>query len=265
MKFSVFKRQARQYIAFSRPFPMTVAFAYAAAMAVFTFTTTQLIFGQFDLSSLAQYYQKFMEYVQSADVDSALNVTDKMLALYDDNLQSIPFYIWLICLVVYFIKRILTSGLTVYSLAAVHKNEPCFGNLLDGFSPRIIAIDLLTLIITALGYIFLVVPGSILFYAYRQAIYIAADCPEKGVIQCMRESRLAMRGHKFQLFKLDLSLIGWHILTNPNILGYTAFIGMIWAKPFIYFNYAIYYDELTERNISHEIDPPTPGDDGIDF
>lgn len=258
INFSQLKLQSRLYNNFSRPLPLFVGGIFAAVSAFFYYITTRIVLGNFDLSALLQYYERFMDYAQKSDIDAALAVYDKIGRLYQENFSSISSEEWLIVLAAALMGRILTSGFKIYSLAAVHNDKPCYGNLLDGFSLRIIAIDLISLCVTALGFLVFFIPGVVLFYAYRQAIFIAADDPEKGVFQCLRESRLSMRGNKFRLFTLDVSFLAWIILSSKYFLNYAAFIAMVWVRPYMDFTYALYYDALFHPDMEHRIDPPEP-------
>ena len=59
---------------------------------------------------------------------------------------------------------------------------------------------------------FLVIPAIVKRYSYAMAYYIHIDNPELGANDCITISRKMMNGHKWQLFCLDCSFIGWYIL-----------------------------------------------------
>ena len=52
-----------------------------------------------------------------------------------------------------------------------------------------------------------------------------------------------MNGYKGQLFWLDLSFIGWHILA-----WLTCGIGYLWLNPYIYATKAVFYNNLSEES-----------------
>ncbi len=58
--------------------------------------------------------------------------------------------------------------------------------------------------------VFLYLP---VYYMYKQIPYILAENPTVGVKQAFKLSRQMMRGYKWRAFLLDLSFIGWHILS----------------------------------------------------
>lgn len=59
----------------------------------------------------------------------------------------------------------------------------------------------------------LVVPGIIKSYEYRMIPYLLADCPEMSREDAFRISKEMMQGQKMEAFILDLSFIGWHLLS----------------------------------------------------
>lgn len=85
----------------------------------------------------------------------------------------------------------------------------------------------------------LIVPGIIKSFAYAMAPYIAIEHPEYSASECIAESEKMMKGHKFDLFWLDLSFIGW-ILLSIVTLG----IGYFWLIPYMSTAQAVFYNDL---------------------
>ena len=86
----------------------------------------------------------------------------------------------------------------------------------------------------------LVIPGIIATYRYAMAPYIMAQNPDIGVLDAINQSTELMRGHKSQLFWLDLTFIGWGLLSV-----FTLGIGFLWLNPYMESARAIFYLELT--------------------
>ena len=59
----------------------------------------------------------------------------------------------------------------------------------------------------------LVVPAIIKAYSYRLVPYILEDHPELSAMQAINLSRKMMNGHKADAFVLDLSFLGWILLS----------------------------------------------------
>ena len=116
-----------------------------------------------------------------------------------------------------------------------------FSSLFDGcndFGPNLALGVMRTLIITLWTFL-LIIPGIIKSYSYALAYYIKAENPEYSWRECLDESTIMMRGHKMQLFKLQLSFIGWTLL---SLL--TCGIGLLWVNTYQQTATAIFYEEL---------------------
>ncbi|RMC38741.1 MULTISPECIES: DUF975 family protein [unclassified Lactobacillus] len=89
----------------------------------------------------------------------------------------------------------------------------------------------------------LVVPGIIKSYSYALTPYIVSDLVESGkevhATTGITESRRLMVGHKWQLFVLDLSFLGWYLI---GLL--TLGIGFIWIVPYVQTTKANFYRQL---------------------
>lgn len=85
----------------------------------------------------------------------------------------------------------------------------------------------------------LVIPGIIKAFSYALVPYILVEKPELSADQAIDLSRKMMRGHKFDLFCLSFSFIGWAILSCLT-LG----IGFFWLLPYMYTSYAAFYEDV---------------------
>ncbi|WP_047999699.1 DUF975 family protein [Lactiplantibacillus herbarum] len=115
----------------------------------------------------------------------------------------------------------------------------------------IIGITIYRAVLIFLWSLLLVVPGIIKTYAYSQVFYVYKDMlaatpdgqPRPRFRDAMTRSRQLMVGHKWQLFVLQLSFLGWAILS-----ALTAGIGQLWLTPYTYGVFANYYDNLQAVN-----------------
>ena len=142
-----------------------------------------------------------------------------------------------------FCSHIVAVGFTIFLLNTIRRSEPSFGNLLDGFPLllRLLALALLEGLIVGLLSLLLVVPGVIASYRYRMALYLLIDHPEMGPVQCLRESARMMKGHKMELWMLDISFIGWAILTGIPGIGTVL---QLWTVPYMEMTFCLYYEFL---------------------
>ncbi|MGM9738064.1 MAG: DUF975 family protein [Candidatus Cryptobacteroides sp.] len=98
---------------------------------------------------------------------------------------------------------------------------------------------LLTYIFIFLWALLFIIPGIVKSFSYAMTPYILVEHPEMSANQAIDESRRMMRGHKFDLFYLYLSFIGWWILAI-----FTAGIGFIWLVPYMECAKASFYADL---------------------
>lgn len=89
-------------------------------------------------------------------------------------------------------------------------------------------IGLMIDIFVALWSLLFVIPGIVKYYAYSMAYYIKADHPEYDWRQCINESKALTKGHKGELFVLDLSFLGW-LIVGALCLG----VGTLWVAPYM--------------------------------
>lgn len=101
---------------------------------------------------------------------------------------------------------------------------------------------LLMQIFIMLWCILLVIPGLIKSFSYALTPYILVDNPELTPNQAINLSRKMMKGHKFDLFWLELSFIGW-ILLGIITLG----IGYFWLMPYMYTSVAAFYEDVRKE------------------
>lgn len=94
-----------------------------------------------------------------------------------------------------------------------------------------------------IGTLLFVVPGILFSYSFSMVYYVMCDRPELGPLEALTESRRLMKGHRFQLFCLQLSFIGW------SLLGALCFgIGSLWVSAYSMSATAIFYDELVAND-----------------
>ena len=100
-------------------------------------------------------------------------------------------------------------------LAITKGEEIQVGDIFKGFNKmgKAIWLQIITNFFTALWTMLLIIPGIIKSYSYSMAFYILADNPELTAREALSKSKEIMNGHKFDLFVLHLSFIGWSLLT----------------------------------------------------
>jgi len=121
------------------------------------------------------------------------------------------------------------GGKRYFVQSAQHRdNKKCFRFGFDGQNYMgIVQTMLLTKAFIFLWSLLLIIPGIIKAYAYRMVPYILADNPNIGVRKAITLSNEMTMGHKFDMFVLDLSFIGWYLL-GSLALG----VGVLFVMPY---------------------------------
>ncbi len=106
-------------------------------------------------------------------------------------------------------------GITIFFLAQFRKYKTNTTDVFLGFERFAKAVGLYVYIgiFVFLWSLLFIVPGIIAALRYSQAYYILADDPTKGIRQCVNESKMMMKGNKATFFVLNLSFLGWLILS----------------------------------------------------
>ena len=135
----------------------------------------------------------------------------------------------------------LLTGLTSYCLEICQRRKGGVGNLFDGFTlfSKVLGLFIVEGIFIYLWSLLLIIPGIIAAYRYRQALYLLLENPELGILECLQRSAQMMNGHKWELFVLDLSFLGWYLLAYlPGAI--------VWVEPYRSITYTNYYLALRD-------------------
>ena len=145
-------------------------------------------------------------------------------------------------LVNFIIGGVIRQGYAVYLLkqhdgknAEINDLFSQFHRFGDGF-----CLKLLEGLYIALWTLLLIIPGIIATFKYAMAPFIMAENPEMTASEAITASKQLMEGHKWELFCLNFSFIGW------ELLGTITFgIGALFVTPYMNAAYAAFYRELT--------------------
>lgn len=140
-------------------------------------------------------------------------------------------------------------GLAIVFLRLVRDESIDVGMLFKGFEDfmRSFVAGLLVSIYTLLWMLLLIVPGIIAGLSYSLTFFIISDNPNIGPNEAIGKSKEMMRGHKMELFLLQLSFIGWFLL------GLVTFsIGFLWIGSYYYAAMAVFYQEVRGETAKEE-------------
>lgn len=100
--------------------------------------------------------------------------------------------------------------------------------------------DLYTILWTFL----FIIPGIVKSYEYQMIPYLLAENPQMSREQAFAESKRMMSGQKWRAFVLDLSFIGWNILSAITL----GILGIFYVQPYMDATHAALYEALRYGN-----------------
>lgn len=85
-----------------------------------------------------------------------------------------------------------------------------------------------------------IIPGIVKSYEYMMVPYLLAENPQMSKNEALAASKQMMAGNKWKAFVLDLSFIGWHILSALTC----GILEVFYVAPYIDSTHAALYDTL---------------------
>ena len=140
----------------------------------------------------------------------------------------------------------LTYGFSMLLLSYVRDEKPeesalltSWKNAIENYTNIVVTYVLYVLILSLIALPTLLIGSFILSLAYAMVPFILKDHPEYSAREALRASRHMMRGHKFDLFVLTLSFIGWFLLCLI-----TFGLAYLWVGPYLTTAYAHFYEDI---------------------
>ena len=108
------------------------------------------------------------------------------------------------------------------------------------------------LVLTILGIALFI--ATIIYVASRVLLYVIAynisyDNPNLSSKECVKQSELFMKGNRGNYFMLELSFIGWAILSL-----FTLGIGMLWLMPYMQVATICFYERVSKLETAEKIE-----------
>lgn len=144
-------------------------------------------------------------------------------------------------LVILLFSPVLILGVHHVYLKATTDEKPHFSAMFSKMSQFGTALTtyLLIGIFVSLWSLLLIIPGIIAAYSYSMVYFILAEHPEMSALEAIKESKRIMRGHKFDLFVLQLSFFWWSLLIVATF-GFAA----VYVIPYAQMAKANFYNEI---------------------
>lgn len=90
----------------------------------------------------------------------------------------------------------------------------------------------------------LIIPGIVKGYEYRMIPYLLAENPELTEEEVFRLTKRMMDEQKLEAFVLDLSFLGWDILSGITL----GIVGIFYVQPYVNLTDAALYDTLSSNH-----------------
>ena len=269
------KAQAKSLMRNSNPKPVYVTIVYVVLLMAFAVLSYKLV-----NEAMVNAYSSILNSMGIYDANGFLvpDAFDRLQnfdydAFYSALMREGPTPMSrLLDLLLSAVEAVIGAGFVIFTLRTIDGSGASYWNLFDGFAMffRIIWLYIVEGIFIFLWSLLFFFPGIIAFYRYRMAIYLLLEHPEMSVMDCIRESKRLMKGHKWELFVFDLSFIGWALLIGfvngfgaglgitllgVSVLGY---VGYVFLLPYMNLSYSLYYRQLTTVPASGAGDEWTP-------
>lgn len=150
----------------------------------------------------------------------------------------------------------LTIGLSTYFLNNADRKKTDIADLFTPFKQQFgnsIIYFILQALFVMLWSLLFIIPGIIAAFGYAMAPYILAEHPEISASEALKMSKDMMKGNKGSFFCLQLSFIGWMILSM-----FTFGIGLFFLMPYMQAANAEFFNEVSGKNAQRGTFDPAP-------
>lgn len=231
------KNASKQCLQDTSTSPVKVTLIYLVILYVINFLESAVTSGS--LTGIAD-----MLYSSSSDLAALQSIMANSNRIGLVNILSI---------LIGFVTTILLCGYILYCLRLSRCTASGFSDVTDALpsSAKIVWLSILMSVFIFLWSLLFVIPGIVAAYRYKMACYALMDNPQLTAREALNVSKRITQGHKWELFVLDLSFIGWHLLC-----AMTLGILYIWKLPYIQTTYAHAYNWLVSLDQVNSYQPP---------
>ena len=141
-----------------------------------------------------------------------------------------------------------TLGICMTTLKLV-RNKPIKPSYVyDGFNNfgKSIFLNLTNGLFAALWSLLFIIPGIIKEIEYSMSFFLLADNPDWSISDARSESIRIMQGNRWRYFCLQLSFLGW-LLLSVLTLGILS----IWVIPALHTAEAVFYEDIKPRKVKY--------------
>ena len=187
-----------------------------------------------------------LENTESPELEAFL---EEITLFLEENLPIVLTFVgvfaavgFIMSLVMFFLGSIISVGYQKFNLNLVDGNRVEIGTLFSYFKnwKNLLVANIYVNVYIFLWSLLCVIPGIVASYKYAMVPYILAEKPHLTAQEALSQSSMLMQGNKWDLFKLQLSFIGWILLSLLS-----CGIGYFWLIPYMNASYAEFYRRIS--------------------
>ena len=277
------KREAKRSIRESKPHAVLVSLVLVVIVLILQVLTMSL---NGDIAAIVNTTQEILA-AGYTDIVSVITDMQNGTITVQSGEGAVGFGSLLV-IVIELMANVLSVGYALYTLRVSRRMQAGVGDVFDAFGLffRAILVSLLPSILVGLWMCLYVLPVGMLIgatgssvwafvglplmipairaaYSYRQAVYILVENPRMNPMESIALSKAVMQGHRWELFMLDLSFIGWWILQGIVLPVY------LWVLPYSRVTQAHYYNYVMGEFVAQNggmsgVDREQPPESGED-
>lgn len=154
---------------------------------------------------------------------------------------------YLIIAAAWLLQGIVTAGFSIAMLMLSRGKLAKARDLFNGFNMplKVVVISVAKTVIITLGYMLFIVPGLVAAYMFRYSVEALYDDPTIGPFKAMRRSAELTKGHKMELFMLEISFIPWQLASAlvATVLRFSVLDA--WITPYMQLAFSVNYNWLS--------------------
>lgn len=249
MNLSQLKRVAKEDMRSTKPSVFIVSIIFLILTLVLSFLISNLSgYTQFNKNMTNLMTDTaFQKELTEAATDPNFQPSDRLMRQIDNLVPKVKPLGAVLALVISIMSGVLTAGYEGYCLTVSRHKPSRFSDIFSGFEHfgKVLLIIILQSIFVFLWSLLFIIPGIIALIRYSQSFMVMFDHPEYSALQCIRESKRLMRGHKGTFFVLILSFIGWYILDMFLQILIRVPVLQIYINPYVGITTAHFYNVIS--------------------
>ncbi len=178
---------------------------------------------------------------------NSLNLTNRQLVLLTSIILIAAATIAVISIAVdILVRNPIRVGYARFLLKSEEDSETTVGYMFSSLKGNYISSALkmfTTKLIIVLYTMLFVIPGIIKAYQFRLVEFILAENPDMSAHEARMLSKDMMYGQKWNAFVLDLSFIGWHLLSAMT----AGILSVFYVKPYVELTEMYLYKAIKEK------------------